>query len=264
MAEEVTSGLPTEQSSVEAPVESSAPEQPSSFFDWTDPTGKQVSFSSPDELSNAMRDSYLRREDYTRKTQELSSKQKEYEKRQADFEDQMREFTKRKSQYDEWDNLLKTRPQVHQQLMRLVNSPASPGETFDRAKEYADEQLTSIRKELEDFKKYKEQQELEGRRNAAFENLGKKYGDIDRNALEERLSMLKGGDIESLYEMLYHANRGMSLTPGEVEKNIAEKLKKKQSAALPKGGSPPSGDKKYKDNKEAYNAAMKEYAGLTD
>lgn len=264
MSDAVDAGLGAAEQPVEsAPIDSGS-EQPAVFHEWDHPSGEKVTFSTPDELNEALKSSYFRQQDYTRKTQSIAEQKKQIEKERADFQEQMKMFQQSKKQYDEWDNLLKQRPQIYQQLQNLARSPANPGEIYDRSVGYVDEKTKAFEEKVKQFEDYIKEQKSEKERNSIIEQLTGKYEDFDRQSVEEALAALRDGGLPALYEMGYYARKGRSLTPSEVEKNVTQKLRKKQSAGLQKPGQPPSNGKQYANVKEARAAAMRDMAGLTD
>ena len=233
-----------------------------SFYEGALPNGEKLSFKTKEELDKALKDSYFMRSDYTKKTQTLSQQAKALEKERKDFEEQMKSFNSQKEYYDKIKSALDLRPDIGMKLRQLAQQPAGPDALYERSKQYVDQNANSIKKELEDLKKWKESQEMEGRKRSAVEKLKEKYGDFDEKAVFDDLDAISSGDLTEILERLHLAIKGRSLTPAQVEQKLIEKMKRKQGADLGSPGSPSSADKQYKSFEEARNEAMKEYANL--
>ena len=226
------------------------------------PDGETLEFSSLEDLNKHLRESYFRRKDYTQKTQTLAEERKQIEEQRKKFEDEMKQFQDMKRKNDEWDQTLRQRPDVYQQLQRVAQGPITPDALYDRARQYADEKVQSLQQELEEIKKERETQRTEAELNQVFEQLQEQFPDFDRDSVRSLLEELMDGNTEPLIRMLYFAHKGMT-NPAEIERRLAEKQKKKQSAGMVPAGdvSPRETSKEFTSVDEARMAALNEIAG---
>lgn len=218
-------------------------------------------FSTREELEKAWKDSYLRREDYTRKTQATALLRQQLEKRDKELSDRMKEFDGKQKDYETYDKFLQSRPDVYQQLKRMVGAPPSPEVAYQKAEGLVNEKMSAVEKELEEFRSWKREMELEKEKSALYDRFSQEFPDFDSSSIDQRLSALAEGDLEALVRTLYHAGKGEQ-SPLKVEQDIAKKLKEKGEAktASPKGEAK-SGKTKYKNIEEAKNAALRDLAG---
>jgi len=231
-------------------------------YQYAFPDGEVIKASNKKELDEFFKGHYHRTADYTRKTQGLAKERAEFEKKQAEFQKQMELFQKSKSQYDEWDRVLRTRPEVYQNLQRLATSPAAPTEVFDRAKSYADEQVEALRQEIAEMKKAREAEAAERELMEALSATKQEFGDdFDEDRVRDLLGEITSGETAKIVKMLHYAARGMT-APEVMEKKIVAKQAAKKAAGLPKGGGAPApnGKPQYRSLDEARDAALQEYA----
>lgn len=234
------------------------PEEQSSFFDMSFDDGESVSFRDKDELANWVKESALRQKDYTKKTQTLAEQRRQLEQQKAEQEKQAKEqieqIKKAKEKWDRYEQALKKRPQLFQQLDRMASQPASPDEIFERSKGYADERYQSLEDEVKQLKEERERERLEKQRNDVYSRLAQKYSDFDERSVNQLLGSLEEGNLEPLLEMAYKASR---YSPNGSEEQVLEKLEKKKGARLPAGGgSPPPNKSGPTDIKGAYEQAI--------
>ena len=233
-------------------VESAAP-----FYVYSGPKGEEK-YSSKDELDKFMREHALRQSDYTRKTQELANYRKQFEQERGKFSEEQKAFLEAKKRYDQWDQTLRSRPDIYQQLERMAGAPPDPAAVFDRSKEYADEKTRELVERLEALEREREEERTNREMEDTFSRMGEKYQDFNRDSILEWLDTLKDGKTEPLIEALYYAAKGRT-APLETEKRITEKLQKKQSAAIAPGkGVAVGGTPKFKSIDEAAQAAMRD------
>jgi chromosome segregation ATPase len=234
-----------------------APEaSPEPFFTHRDSKGKEVHFSNADELRKWLeKDGPMLRSDYTRKTQGLSQKEKEIQQRQQEIE-------QKQKQYEQFDTFLKNNPRVFQELKQRMSQPASPSDAAEIAKQYAQESVGEVQKQLEELNNWRQQQEQERQRAEIMSRMKSKYEDFDEDAINGLMEEVDPDNPESLYELLYHAKRGRE-TPAQIERRLAEaQQKKKQASVLPGSGTRASGQgAKTYDSLEAAARAAKEALG---
>ena len=240
----------------------SVTEQPAPYFEFTPPGGKPEVYATRDELEKAYKDSFMRTSDYTRKTQEVAKQRLEHEKQRKEFEEQQKMFSKTKAQYDEWDRLLKSRPQVAKQLMQMGQSPAAPGEVFERAQSYADEKYQELKGQLEALQKEREAERFQRELDANMQTLSGEFKDFDRDAVMGLLNEVSNGDTATLLKQLYFAHKG-SRSPVEAEKRVLEGIEKKRQAGITPSlkGTLPSNGKQPKSIKEAKQAMLERMGG---
>ncbi|MFA6315773.1 MAG: hypothetical protein WC648_05405, partial [Candidatus Paceibacterota bacterium] len=169
-----------------------------------------------------------------------------------------------RKRYDEWDRLLKTRPDIYQQLERAATSPADPSVAYDRAKEYADGSVKELKGELEAIKKQLEEERTKKELESEMSTLREKYPDFDEPEVMARLEYLSDGKTGPLLELLHWAVKGQK-SPAQMEQKITEGLKKKSQVGMvsTKGTVPPT-SKTYRNTDEARDAAMRELGVTPD
>jgi hypothetical protein len=227
------------------------------FYSYKGPKGEEA-YKSREELDKFMREHALRQSDYTRKTQEVANYRKQFDQERSKFSEEQKAFMEAKKRYDQWDQTLKTRPDIYQQLERLAQSPADPATVFDRSKEYADSKTQELAARLEAMEKEREEERTNREMEDVFGKMKTKYQDFDQDQILEWLDTLKDGKTENLIEALYHANKGR-MSPLETEKRMTEKLQKKASAGIVPGkGAAPGGRPQFKSFDEAAQAALRD------
>lgn len=248
----------TGTSAPSAPVNSNVQtDNASPFYVYSGPKGEEK-YSSKDELDKFMREHALRQSDYTRKTQELANYRKQFDGERQKFSEEQKAFLEAKKRYDQWDQTLRTRPDIYQQLERMAQAPADPATVFDRSKEYADSKTQELAARLEAIEKEREEERTNREMEEVFSRMGEKYPDFNKDSILEWLDTLKDGKTEPLVEALYHAAKG-KMSPLETEKKITEKLQKKQSAGIVPGkGVAPKGQPQFKSRNEAAQAALRD------
>jgi uncharacterized coiled-coil DUF342 family protein len=252
-----------------APEGQSAPQIPSGttepFFSYKFADGKEEIYKTKDELAKAYRDSYLRQSDYTKKTQETASVKKQIEEERKKFQEEQKMFLESRKKYDQWDSILKTRPDIYSQLERAASAPPDPASVFDRSRGYVDEKYSALEEQFKQMKAELDKDKTQKELDATFAKFKQKYEDFDEGPIMERLEYLSNGETEPLIDLLYWATKGQ-MTPAkeaEIEGRLTENLQKKRSAGLVStkgtGIKPPS--KSFKTTDEAKRAAFED-AGL--
>lgn len=229
------------------------------YFEDVLPDGSKKVFKTRDELAKEWKNSYLRQSDYTKKTQEIAQTRKQIEEERKRFSEEQKVFLDGKKRYDEWDRLLKTRPDIYQQLERAASSPPNPSVAYDRAKEYADGTVGELKKELEAIKSQLEEERTKKEIDSEISHLKEKYSDFDEAEVMSRLEYLSDGKTGPLLELLHWAVKGQK-SPAQIEQKIADNLKKKSQAGMvPSSGTgTPTSNRTFRNTDEAREAAMKE------
>ena len=237
--------------------ESGIPVQPEPYFEATSPDGKKETYATRADLEKAWTQSYMRTSDYHQKTREVARQRAEHERATKEFEENQKTFLKTKSRYDEWDQLLKARPQVARQLMQMGQAPAGPGEVYERAQGYADEKYKALEEKLEAIQKEREQERFQQELRGHIDTLKSEFADFDEDAVMNLLGEVSNGDTASLLRQLHFAHKG-SKNPIEAEKKVLEGIERKRQAGIMPSSraSPPSNVKAPKTIKEARAQAL--------
>lgn len=261
MPEDITSAPVDSGQGAPAPVTGQAASQASEpFYSYKGVKGDEV-YSTREELDKAMRENFMRQSDYTRKTQEAANFKKQLEEQRKKFEEEQKTFVQSRQKYDQWDQLLRTRPDVYQQLERLAGSPPDPSAVFDRSKQYADEKTNELMQRLEAIEKEREEERTQRELDEIFAKKQSEYEDFDKDGVMEMLELLKDGNTEPLVDVLHWARKGR-LSPMETEKKVVEKLQKKADAGLVPGKSAaPKGKPQFSSIDEAAQAAQRALGG---
>lgn len=227
------------------------------FYTYTGPKGEE-SYKSKDELDKFMRESALRQSDYTRKTQEVANYRKQFDDERKKFSEEQKAFLESKKRYDQWDQTLRTRPDIYRQLEQMAQAPAGPSEVFDRSRQYADEKTKELAERLEAIEREREEERSNRELEEIFGSMSNEYEDFNKENILEWLDTLKDGKTEPLIRALYFAQKGR-VSPLETEKRVTEKLQKKQSAGITPGKNVASNAKPaFKSRNEAARAALRD------
>ena len=232
------------------------------FFGYTFPDGTQKNWASKEELSKAFRDSYFREKDYYGKTQSLAEMRKQYESQSADIAKQKESIERDRKEYDDFQWMVKNRPDVYEYLQKQSRTPASPDVAYTRAQKYADEQLGELKKEIKELKDAQLNRELESTRDSVYATMEKQFPNFDRQRVSDLLDEIGSGDLEKIVRVLYHADSGMRGAQS-ADRRIAETGAEKAAAQLtPSGGSGRAERATPKSLDEAAKLAEREYAGI--
>ena len=229
------------------------------------PDGSKKVYNSKEELAKEWKSSYLRQSDYTKKTQEIAQTRKQIEEERKKFAEEQKAFLEGKKRYDDWDKLLKTRPDIYQQLERAATSPADPSVAYERAREYADGSTQKLQERLEALEKQLEEERTKKELDSEMASLREKYPDFDEPEVMARLEYLSDGKTGPLLELLHWAVKGQK-SPAQIEQKITDNLKRKSTAGMvsSKGAGPTTSNKTYRNTDEAREAAMRELGVTPD
>lgn len=221
-----------------APAQGQATEAPYFSFRYDD--GKEEVYQTPEELAKAWKDSHLRRQDYTKKTQEIARYRESLTAKEKEFAEKEKTLAEKEAQAKKLDNFLRTRPDVYRELMTRMQQPPSADVAVERATQYADEKYSTLEQQIKEVQEWKKAQEEDRELQSVFGKMKEQYPDFDENIIRDSLSGLTERGIEGLAEALYHAHRGKN-SPIETEKKVLENIKNKQAArVMPGGPSAPS------------------------
>lgn len=229
------------------------------FFEDVLPDGSKKVFKSKDELAKEWKNSYLRQSDYTKKTQEIAQTRKQIEEERKKFSDEQKAFLESKKRYDDWDKLLKSRPDIYSQLERAATSAPDPTVAYERAKEYADGTTKELAQRLEALEKQLEEERTKKEMDSEIASLKEKYPDFDESEVMARLEYLSDGKTGPLLELLHWAVKGQK-SPAQIEQKITESLKKKSHAGMvpTSGAGAATSNRTFRNTDEAREAAMRE------
>jgi hypothetical protein len=224
-----------EGQSSEIPVESGQ----DLFHAWTEPGGETKNFATADELNNYLKENYLRRQDYTQKTQNISEMRKGLDAERLKLENDRKEWQSQYSKQQERDkdimamhNFLLNHPQVETQLRELMNQGPSEKDLEKQFDEMFEKKYGSKLQELESWKM---QQELERQREEAHTKLQSQYPDYNKDAVTQAFQELgAGNDIGALFEILHLSLLGKK-SPEEIEQKLIQDQVVKKDAGLLKG-----------------------------
>jgi hypothetical protein len=230
--------------------------EPYFSYKWED--GKVDEYKTRQDLERAYRSGYLRHQDYTKKTQEISAERKKYEAEQARLKEAFERVNGIETKWKPVDEFLRKRPDVAEYLLTQMKGPATRG----------NDEATAVKKEFDEFRaKYEDrvkQDEDERKRKAIFSSMKERYEDFDEDeigvAITELLEAAPGDEMASLVDLLYWARKGRMM-PEQVQAKITEGLKKKAAMKAPmtSGGQVTSGPRVYKTLQEAAEAAKAQY-----
>ena len=208
----------------------------SAFF--TSPDGK--AYATKDELANDWKESYLRREDYSRKTMTLADERKKHEKEREDFKKEQERVGALKDEYGKFDKMVRSRPDVYAEMkQRLQRGPSV--DTFAQSLEQQiEEKYGGKFKEFEDYMK---NQQAQTERDRAFKTVKDKYADVDEDLVMNMLDEISSGDFSTLVEALHWATKGRSLNPATVAKKVAQHVAGNRGVGLPSGSGQPISDR---------------------
>ena len=228
------------------------------FHEYGDGESK-LRFKTPDELNSHLAKTINFESDYTRKSQ---AREKDYKDRMAQIEKDRQEFTSsrenwektEKAKYDRYNEALQRRPAIQAQLERMVNTPVSPDEAFQRSRGYADTKYSELEKRLNEMDEKVKQEQLEKQTEGIYAELEQQYPDFNRDKVREALANLDGNDPKALLDMMWRATRDPAQMREQVEANIA----KKAGAGMlhSGGGSPPRSNKGSTDPKAVNEEAQ--------
>lgn len=203
--------------------------QESYFF--KDPIGGQV-FKTQEELAKAWEQSFLRREDYSRKTGDLASQRRQHEQERANFERQRKEFEEEmrrtRDEYKSFDERIRKNPQIYQMLKQQLNNQT--GLNQDAIDRLIDQKYGDKFKKIDQWEAEKLANE---QKSEAINALKLMYEDFDEGPIQEMYDkLLNDNSIQSLMEIFYHAHKGRSINPLDVERKMTAEIAKKRQAGL--------------------------------
>ena len=190
------------------PFQSATPaETQSNFHAYKFDDGEEIKFKTPDDLNRYIREGTLRHKDYTKKTQETAELRKQIEKER---EQNRSEYQAGLQAYNQWkatDDWLKQ----NQRVVEIIRREGGPVPQAQPQQAQIPDELKS---ELEDLKKWRQEQEQERLGAQAMEALSGQYEDFSdyQDAINQMYSAIEeapeGQEARALYEILYYAAKG--------------------------------------------------------
>ena len=204
------------------------------FYEYGDGDDK-LSFKNPEELHAHMGKSINFERDYTRKSQD---RENSWKQRNSEFDKRVKDWEAGdKAKYDRYKAALDKRPSIGQALQRMVDTPVTPDEGFQRSQGYTDEKYDELEQRLASFEQERDQEKLERERESIYEELGKEYPDI-KDVVPGALEKLDGNDLSALMRMIYKSEK---YNPAEMQEVAEQNIAKKQGVGMiPVGGGPPA------------------------
>lgn len=232
-------------------------------YEWED--GRKESYATEDEFRKAWRDGRLRRDDYTKKTQEIAKEREALKKEREGLELTAAEARKLHGQWKPVDDWLKQRPDVSEYITKNMRNP-SPEAITEQVKSTLGKDLEATKGELQKLMEWKQQREEAERKQQVYDHLSKQYEDFNPEEIEEELKRFNESpdqdDQRNLAELLYWARRGRA-----VPKKVGEEVVAGPQAPSRKMPPVPSGkamrqapEENYKSVREAAEAYKRKHA----
>lgn len=204
-------------------------------------------FKTPEELNEYLKTGTMRQKDYTQKTMSLSEERKAHENAKALWLRQQAEMDEKVKFYKDVDEFFKANPRAYAEVKKMVGQGASGSDIRAMISEAIEEKVGPKLSEMEEYKK---QETAKAERARYFAELKKKYQDFDEEAVSKAYDQLMSPEstLGTLYEHLYHANKGRSIDRSQIEKETLDGIEKKSKAGFPSAkGAVHSTEKKAND-----------------
>jgi hypothetical protein len=242
-----------------SPADAPTKKELDAFYRYQYLDGEEKVFKTKEDLDSGFRKSYLRSRELERERKKLQEQEVDYNKRLQEMQKEREHERSIASQYLEWDRTLQGNPQIYQQVKSVLDG-ASMHST--QTSSSSNDEVSALREELKQLKEEFGLSQANSRVESAWGSLGKKYQDMDREAMEELLSRVESGDEEQLLDVLYHASRGYS-SNGASGAALAQTDQQRSMADLSPSGESvsTSGPATYKSPQEAAEAAYRELLG---
>jgi len=221
----------------EGTTDTSAPVEGQPFYTHTKPDGSAENYATREDLDKAYKGSFLRQSDYTQKSQANAKLRQSLDGRDKELSEAMKRVQDKDSEYVKFDKLVRERPDVYNQLKALSSRPPDANTIVDRTNSYVDEQTGELRKDIDEFKKWRADQEVASQKNDVYTKLSSEYSDFDRDAIESQIDSLSKGDWYELMSTLYFAQKGRS-GPELGQRSEAAAGEMKARAFVPSPGKP--------------------------
>jgi hypothetical protein len=211
-------------------------------------------FKTPDELNEYLKTGTMRQKDYTQKTMSLAEERKAHENAKSLWLRQQAEMDEKVKFYKDVDEFFKANPRAYAEVKKLVGQGASRSDIGEMINQMFEEKVGPKLSKIEEFEK---QENAKAERARHFAELKKKYPDFDEEAVSKSYDQLMSPEstLGTLYEHLYHANRGRSIDPTQIQKETIDDLEKKS-----KSGFPSAKGAVHSTEKKANNLSIKQLA----
>ena len=191
-------------------------------FEYTWEDGKKESYATEEDFRKAWREGRLRREDYTKKTQELSTQRKAFEDQRKQMDKLAQDAQKLHGQWKPIDDWMKTRPDVSDYIQKNMRNP-SPEAAAKQFTEPLGMELQQTKSQLQQLMEWKQKQEDEARKKSMYDHLATELPDFNPDEIEEELSKFNESpdedDQRNLASLIYWARKGRN-TPRKVGEEI--------------------------------------------
>ena len=226
-------------------------------------------FKSGDDYIGT-RGEYMNKSVFTTKSQELASLRQALDTERQRFDLDRQEYLsrdaaleKKAKEYEQYDRLVKERPDVYKNLQKQLNDGPGPDVMQDRMEQMFEEKYGP---QINELSQYKLDQESTARRKEVFDALTQRYPDFDADAtdndLAELTAKLQDGDLGYLAERLHLSRSGLITTEDPpVDDTAASEDADETTELMSPGSAPVTVNAAPGSLDEAYDTALREYAG---
>jgi len=223
---------------------------PAPFFEIEDSKGKKYSFKDAEDLKQQFSRFGMLQSDYSRKTAEHARTVEEFAGQRKKTEESWERINK-------MNKFLGENPHVYRQLQQAMQRGTTGDVAVEKARAMMQEGNKELMGQIEELRKWKEKQEFSERRNSIYENMKRRYADFDPQHIQQMMDGIDPNDMESIVDLLYHANRG-EMTPEQRARMADAQRMKQQSRMVSNSGGGAVPIKSAKSLDEAYEMAMRE------
>lgn len=199
------------------------------------------SFATREDLSNAWKESFMRRQDYSRKTAALARERDTLTVKQKEILDGQRKLEDEGRQYQKLRDFIAKRPDVYKELEARMRGPASPEVAMTQAQRHAEDLFGEVKPEIDGIKaelaEMKRQKEMAEHVAALKGEIPDFDGDVIQSEMER---LAEGNDVRELMRTLYYAKRGQNGGGPNPEVVAADEAAKAAGVASPSAATPKS------------------------
>lgn len=223
--------------------------------------GQTVEYRTPEELKNAFRDNFMMRADYTRKTQDVAEQRKQIETMEKEFKDREKQLAEKQREFERYDRFVQEHPDAYQYLRERLTAPPDANVAYQRAQGYTDEKMQSLQQELEDFKAWREQLEMDQEKQTVYASIAKENPDFNAEMVDAMLNEWGSGGLEALARGAYLAARAKNPVDQQMraQQTAADKAAAKTTSG---GGAPPKQERQFSSFDEAARVIERELGGI--
>lgn len=196
-------------------------------------TYEDMTFATPDDVNKYLKESTLRQDDYTRKTQSLADMRRQFENERMEFNRGRSDYEKNIEKYKQLDDIMKSNPEAAREMVRLVSGTPQGDDLKEVVKAYLEE--SGIAQRLNEVEKERKREQADRERDEWFEKLEQQYDDFDRKSVQETYDRLfdENSSMGDFMELLYYANKGKGINPEEIKSDLLSKLQSNRRASVP-------------------------------